>query len=227
MFTEFPTREEASRAAAEKIVDALGRRLDVQKHTAFVVSGGTTPRATFEQLAATELDWPRVNIVLSDERWVPADDPDSNERLVRDTLLTDRAAKARFLPVYERESSIDERCERLGELIHLHYLPFACALLGMGADGHFASLFADAGNLEDGLELDSTTMCVPVKTAASPHARVSLTLSALSRSDEIVLLFFGDEKRGVYEKALQSRNHFPVSQLLLQKRAPVHAYWAP
>lgn len=227
MITEFATREEASDAVAERIVDTVERRLDVQKETAFVVSGGTTPGDAFARLATADIDWTRVNVVLSDERWVPADSPDSNEKLVRDTLMKQRAANAHLLPVYDAEASIEERCDVLSESIHLRYLPFACALLGMGADGHFASLFADSNSIDDALELDSKTMCVPVTTAASPHARVSLTLSALSRSDEILLLFFGDEKRGVYDKALQSRNGFPLSHLLLQKRAPVNAYWAP
>ena len=106
-------------------------------------------------------------------------------------------------------------------------LPFACSLLGMGADGHFASLFPDAENLGEGLDLESSRMCLPVQTEASPYPRVSLTLSALSRSDEIVLLFFGEEKRRVFEKAKSGNARYPVTRLLRQKRAPVYTYWAP
>ena len=97
----------------------------------------------------------------------------------------------------------------------------------MGTDGHFASLFPDAENLAEGLDLESRTLCLPVKTAASPHARISLTLAALSRSDEIVLLFFGDEKRVIYDKAKAGNARYPVTRLLRQKRAPVYVYWAP
>jgi 6-phosphogluconolactonase len=100
-------------------------------------------------------------------------------------------------------------------------------LLGMGEDGHFASLFPDADNLQEGLDVDSPQLCIPVHTAASPHPRASLTLSALSRADEIILLIFGDAKRDVYEAASKSTNGSPVSHLLRQKRAPVHVYWAP
>ena len=97
----------------------------------------------------------------------------------------------------------------------------------MGADGHFASLFPDARNLATGLDLESEKLCLPVKTQASPHMRISLTLAALSRSDSIVLLFFGEDKRAVYEAAQISHDQYPVSRLLLQKRAPVHTFWAP
>ena len=97
----------------------------------------------------------------------------------------------------------------------------------MGADGHFASLFPDAGNLEFGLSVESGRLYIPVSTDASPHPRVSMTLAGISRSDEIVLLFFGEEKLAVYERAVATANTYPVAQLLRQKRAPVRVFWAP
>jgi 6-phosphogluconolactonase len=166
-------------------------------------------------------------VLLSDERWVSAEDEDSNEKLVRETLLQDRATKARLLPVYDRNTDVADRCEALDEKIRTLPIPFACSLLGMGEDGHFASLFPDADNVEQGLDVDSACLCMPVVTAASPYPRVSLTLAALSRSDQIVLLIFGAAKREIYEQANTSVNTYPVSRLLLQKHAPVHVYWAP
>lgn len=224
---EFESREAASKAAAERITDALHRRLDGQKDTSLVVSGGTTPAAALKRLSSAKLDWERVHVILSDERWVAPEHKDSNERMVREMLLQGNAAAANLLPVYSAESDIGARCAELDERIRIAALPFACSLLGMGADGHFASLFPDADNLEDGLDVDSMSLCLPVSTAASPHPRVSLTLSALSRSDEVLLLIFGEEKLAVYEKAVKSRDTYPVARLLLQKRAPVNVYWAP
>jgi 6-phosphogluconolactonase len=158
---------------------------------------------------------------------VPPEHEDSNEKLVRETLLVGEAQDASLLPVYRPDVTIQERCSEISEELLQAPFPFACALLGMGEDGHFASLFPDAENLQEGLDVDSRQLCVPVQTAASPYPRVSLTLSALSRSDEIVLLIFGDAKRDVYETAKTSTNGNPVSHLLRQKRAPVHVYWAP
>jgi 6-phosphogluconolactonase len=97
----------------------------------------------------------------------------------------------------------------------------------MGEDGHFASLFADASGLEDGLDADQPSLCMPVSTVASPHPRITLTLAALSRSDEVVLLIFGESKLEVYEQALAPGSSLPVAKLLKQKRAPVHVFWAP
>lgn len=224
---KFASREEASIAAAERMAASLTRRIGSRGKASLVVSGGSTPARCFEVLSQADLEWSNVHVALSDERWVAADAVDSNEKLVRESLLVGAASRANLLGVYREDTDIGIRCAEIDQEIRDRPFPFASVLLGMGTDGHFASLFPDAQNLKDSLNLDSTQLCVPVKTAASPHPRVSLTLSALSRSDEIVLLIFGDEKWRVYEAAKSSEGMFPVSHLLQQKRAPVVVCWAP
>ena len=223
----FDNREDASTAAAERIADALSHRLETQKAASLVVSGGTSPVQCFEALAHADIDWSRVGVLPSDDRWVPSEHEDSNEKLVRSNLLVNGASSAELLPFYSNELSVDERATALDREIRFVPFPFACALLGMGTDGHFASLFPDAENLDEGLDLESNTLCLPVRTEASPYPRISLTLAALSRSDEIVLLIFGADKRKVYEKARGGNARYPVTRLLRQKRAPVGVYWAP
>jgi 6-phosphogluconolactonase len=227
MMNVFKTREAASVAAAHRIAAAVKRRLDVQKAASLVVSGGTSPVRCFAEISAQTIDWERVDVLASDDRWVPPDHDDSNEKLIREHLLVDKAASARFMPFYAPGMSPVERCAELDEAIRFAPFPFACGLLGMGSDGHFASLFPDAENLDIGLDPESTTLCIPVSTQASPHVGISLTLCALSRSDEIVLLFFGDEKRRVFDDALSGNETYPVRRLLMQKHAPVTTYWAP
>ena len=196
---EFASREEASVAAAARIRDALAHRLENQKAATLVVSGGTTPARCFQELAHLEVEWDRVNVLASDDRWVPSEHDDSNETLIRSQRLGNGASIAGLLPFFKADTPIEVRCEELDQEIRFMPFPFACSLLGMGSDGHFASLFPDAENLGEGLDLESQKLCMPVQTEASPYPRVSLTLAALSRSDEIVLLFFGDEKRRVFE----------------------------
>ncbi len=221
----FESRLEASQAAAKRIAELLANRLDNQAEASLIVSGGTTPQQCFAALSKTPLDWQRVQLLLSDERWVPADHDDSNEKLVRDSLLVDKAASAMLVPVYADGMSPEERCEALQD--PLPVLPFACSLIGMGADGHFASLFPDSEQLPLGLDVESGLLYIPVASAASSHRRISMTLAAISRSDEIVLLFFGQQKLDVYKEALREANGYPVSRLLRQKRAPVRVFWAP
>jgi 6-phosphogluconolactonase len=221
----FETRLEASTAAADHIAQLLAKRLDNNGDASVVVSGGTSPRQCMAALANVPLDWQRVQVVLSDERWVPPDHEDSNEKLVRDSLLVGAASSATLLPVYSQGVSPEERCEQLQN--PLPVLPFSCSLIGIGTDGHFASLFPDAGQLEVGLDVESGRLYIPVTTTASPHPRISMTLAGISRSDEIVLLFFGDEKLEIYKQAKAISNGYPLSRLLRQKRAPVRLFWAP
>ena len=223
----FDTREQASVAAAERLVKNLSKRLEHQPAASLVVSGGSTPARCFAELAGSDIDWSRVHVLLSDERWVPPADEDSNEKLVRETLLRKHASKAKLWPAYADDVDVEDRCEALDEIIRTLPIPFASSLLGMGEDGHFASLFPDADNLDQGLDSDSRQLCIPVRTAASPHPRISLTLAAVSRSDEVVLLIFGDAKRQVYERAKETGNSYPIAHLIKQKRAPVRIYWAP
>ena len=223
----FETRDEASEAAASRIAELVSTRLDAQGSTAIVISGGTSPQRCLRALSATPHDWDKVHVVPSDERWVPPTHEDSNERMVRENLLRDQAADARLLPIYEDGVSREERCVTLDEDLRRLPIPFACTLLGMGEDAHFASLFPDLPDLDKALDSESGMLCMPVDTRASEHARISLTMTTLTRSDEIILLFFGDAKLTVYEQAKAESNGFPISRLLRQKRAPVQAYWAP
>lgn len=223
----FESRDQASTVAAGYIADALQASLRANSRAALVVSGGATPVDSLRKLAQAPVDWPGVTVTLSDERWVdPADDA-SNERMLRNTLLVGKAADARFLPLFRNAAGPAEACKAIDADIRELPLPFASVLLGMGEDGHFASLFPDASSLAEGLALDGDRYCLPVDTAASPHPRMSLTLAALTLSREIVLLFFGDAKRQVYEDARSPASPLPVSRLLNQTRAPVRVIWAP
>lgn len=219
-------REQASAAAAEHIAAALKNRLEREAGASIVVSGGTTPVHCFRRLSETALDWTSVNVLLSDERWVEPTDADSNERLVRTELLQNKATQARLIPVFEPGATPGERCDALDHVYRALPRPLACTLLGMGADGHFASLFPDAASLHEGLDPDGERAYIPVSTTASPHPRISMTFPALCDSDGIVLLFFGSEKREVFERASASESSLPVSRLLGQSSVPVHVFWA-
>ena len=221
----FATRQAASEAAADRVAELLGHRLAHQPLASAVVCGGTTPTECFEALSQYSLDWDRVRFSLSDERWVPNDHEDSNEKLIRDSLLVGKAELAELQPVYAADTTPQARCDELQDTLPV--LPFSFSLIGMGVDGHFASLFPDADNLDLGLSTESDRLYVPVDTAASPHTRVSMTLAGISRADEVVLLIFGDDKLEIYQRAMKESNGFPVSRLLRQKRAPVRVFWAP
>ena len=222
---KFDSRDAASSGAAARIAGRVAAQLDRDDKASFVVSGGTTPVKCLDYLSGYALAWDKVQVALSDERWVASDNEDSNERLVHEALLKNEAASAGVLSIYQDDLSVDERCDVLQS--QLPESGFACAMVGMGTDGHFASLFPDAENLDAGLDPDNGRFYMPVRTTASPHPRVSMTLGALLKSNEVLLLFFGAEKLAIYEQAEAGNSMYPITALLQQQAVPVSLYWAP
>jgi len=226
-FQEFDTPGEAAIAAGKRIINALHRRLETHDSAALVVSGGTTPAPVYDYMAHKELDWHRIHVLLSDERWVPADHADSNEKMLRDALEKSRASYAQITSYFNADGSLEDRCGELEKELGELPLPFTSVLLGMGDDGHFASLFPDDSNLRAAIDLQSPRGFVPVDTGSSPHRRVSMTLAALLRGDEILLLISGANKRAVLEQAIDPASELPIAHLLRQMRVPVDVFWAP
>jgi len=228
-FREFETRAAASKAAAELLAGLVRKTLDSAPgaEATLVVSGGTTPGQCFDHLSHEALDWSRVTGVPSDERWVAATDPASNEGLIREKLLKDRAGAGKVLPFFRPGLSAPEAPAVIGKDLALLNPVFSAVLLGMGEDGHFASLFPDFEGLHKTLDPGAEAVCTLVKTAGSPYLRISLTLAALLDSAHIVLLIFGDAKRRVFETATRGGSVFPVEALLRETRVPLTVIWAP
>ena len=166
-------------------------------------------------------------VTLADERWVPPGHPDSNETLVRTHLLQGRAASARMVPFWTGEATpeaaVPMAAGALGTLPH----PFSEVVLGMGEDGHMASLFPDAVELAEGLETKAAVLAVHPLHA--PHARLSLSLHSLLASRDIALVISGPEKKAILERALQDGpvGELPLRAILRQTTVPVTIFWAP
>ncbi len=224
---EFDNRSDAAQAAGRRIASALHRRLEHNERASLIVSGGSSPAPVYAYLSHKELAWHRVDVLLSDERWVPPEHPDSNEKMLRESLAVSRARYAKIVSYFDPACSLESRCASLNKEIEELPQPFAGALLGMGTDGHFASLFPDADNVQDGLDLEGGASFLPVHTPSSPYPRLSMTLAALLRSDEILLLIFGAEKRARLEEAIATDSDLPVAHLLRQECVPVFTFWAP
>jgi len=228
-FRSFGNRPDASAAAAELLAGLVKTALASAStaKASLVVSGGSTPGPCFELLSAEPLDWSRVTVLPSDERWVAADNPDSNERLIKNRLLKGRAAGGKVLPFFRAGIEAVEAPPLIEKDLALLAQPFSASLLGMGEDGHFASLFPDFDGLGPALDPHGKAACVMVQTAGSPHLRISLTLSALLNSVHTVLLIFGEAKRAVFETAMAGGSAYPIESLLQKTRHPLTVIWAP
>ena len=224
---EFADRATASRAAAGLMADSIRACLDRQDRCSIVVSGGSTPGPCFDRLSGMPLDWSRVTVIPSDERWVPPDHPDSNERLIRERLLVNQAASGQVLPLFRKDVEPQTAVSLIGRDLAALATPVSCALLGMGEDGHFASLFPDLDGLSQALDPNSEKPCLVVKTASSPYLRISLGLGFLLRSRTTILLISGAEKHRVFEAAAAGGTAYPIESLVWQCEDPLTVVWAP
>lgn len=221
IFLEYGSRDEASQALAAEIAETIRSALDRDGEAAVVVSGGTSPVAFFHALREMPLNWGNVTLLPSDERNVPAGHSDRNDAMIEREFLVGPAADARLLGMLPRGNENDP-CLDNDSRIH-----FDAVILGMGTDGHTASLFPDSPDIEQ--DLSSNRNVVNVDVPRLDAGRISLTPAALLNSSRIDLLFFGDDKRSVYEQAMAPGpvSELPVRAILHQDRVPVRVFWAP
>ncbi|MEM7611062.1 MAG: 6-phosphogluconolactonase [Pseudomonadota bacterium] len=222
----FDSRERLAVALADAIARDLRGAIDARGHATLVASGGSSPIATYRALAARELDWSRVTILPSDERWVDEQHEDSNIGMLRRELQRGKASKAKLVSLYDKSAELDHAAQRISARVDELPRPFDVALLGMGDDGHTASLFPDAPSIET--DLASHDSCVLVQPPSQPLARISLTPAALLDARAIRLVFFGQAKADVFAKASADGDlkSLPVRSVLRQEIVPLTTYFA-
>ena len=225
---DFVGAESLDVALVADVVAALGADIERQGSAILVVSGGRTPVGFMQRLSRQSLAWQQVTVTLADERWVGADDADSNEKLVRDHLLVNAASVAGFVGLKNAAATAAE-----GEVVANDSLgklgKFSVVILGMGEDGHTASLFPGAANLARGLDMTSGRACVAMTPLHAPRERMSLTLPRLLASSKIFLHLCGEGKRQVMVEALAGDDvlALPVRAMLMQQQTPVTVYISP
>ncbi len=184
---------------ANVLAGELKSALNHQDRALFVVPGGSSPGPVFDALCDANLDWSRVDVMPSDERWVPEVHVRSNTRMIRERLLVGRAAAACFLPLYVKATHPDDVLAELEANI-VPRLPISVLLLGMGADMHTASLFPTGNNIELAMS-ETAPVLVSMETADQPDIRVSLSAHVLNEAMAKHLLITGKAKRAALERA--------------------------
>lgn len=210
---EYPDRELMMIDLADRLSSELKNTLLTQDRATLCVPGGTTPGPAFDSLSASKIDWSRVTVLLGDERWVPEDHPRSNTRLVRKRLLVGQAAKARLQSLHLPAETPEEALEELGRQVR-EVLPITVLLLGMGADGHIASIFPTGDRLDEALADDAPPVTV-MRTPTAPDPRITLTAPVLRGAMSTHILLTGPEKREALERV----------RGLSPREAPVKLVW--
>jgi len=213
-FVEYPDREFMAFSLADRLGSDLQLALRQNDRASLSVPGGTTPGPIFDVLSGANLDWDRVTIFPNDERWVPEDHERSNARLLRQRLLTGRAAAAQFVSLYADTPDPEAAIGRIAAAVTPH-LPISVLLLGMGTDMHTASLFPGGDRLIEALAPDAPAL-MPMHAPAAGEPRVTLTARVLADAMAIHVLITGADKRAAIERA----------EMLPPDKAPIRAVLA-
>ncbi len=226
-WVEMEDRTQLAERLAHQVGQWLTRALVTQDRASLAVSGGRTPAPFLAALSEFELPWHRVDVTLTDERWVSGDDDASNERLVRLHLLRNRAHAARLVSLKVDAPSPEQGVELCQKQLALMHWPLDVVVLGMGNDGHTASLFPGTDGLRQALAPDNPQHCAPIRPLDVPHARMTLTRSALARARHQVLYILGEDKLAVLEDAVadvENQELMPVRAFL---RPGLKIFWSP
>jgi len=224
---QFENTSALDMSLADEVSDRLRQSIQKQGQGSLVLSGGRTPMGFFHQLSQQVLDWSKVTVTLADERWVNADHKDSNEKLVKENLLINEAHCAKFLSLKNSsETAVSGEAELEAELSK--YGQFTVVILGMGDDGHTASLFPGAEALPFGLAMDSGRSCIAVTPTEAPHERISMTLPRLLNTERLIVHISGQNKQRVLDQANAGNNveELPIRAILQQTQVPATVFWA-
>ena len=196
---------------SQTIFDKLDKDLCENGQSTFIVSGGSSPVQIFKDLSAMQAKWSDINISLVDDRVVDTNHDDSNEKLVNNVLIKDEAKDANFISL----------CNQSKDLLNLKR-PFGIMLLGMGEDGHFASLFPKLIETNpEYFDLESDPEIFFTEPMGNPcHRRVSMNLSMILESKDIFLLVSSEKKSEVLNQA-KSDKSLPLYYLLNQSKVDI------
>ena len=215
-------------ALAGAVAADLRAAIAARGQALLAVSGGSTPRRFLAALGREALDWSRVGVSLVDDRWVAPDEARSNARLLADTLFAGEAGAARWLPLHRPTATPEEALDAVEAALRAEPLPFDALVLGMGNDGHTASLFPDSDHLAEALDPASQRLLFTMRAPNAPEPRITLGLAAILAARARYLHIEGEAKRAVYQDALQPGpvEAMPV-RAVLRADAMLQVHWCP
>jgi len=224
---EFDNRAQLDDSLAGKVAELLEQAVQEKGSASIAVSGGSTPKGFFTKLSQCDLPWKNITVTLADERWVNVESDSSNTRLVHENLLQGKAKAATFFHIKQGETLNEQTLNTLNLAADKGLLPLDVLILGMGEDGHTASLFPCSDEIEQALaENSSSLLKVTPKTA--PHDRITFSFACLQQSQHTILHICGEGKKVVLDKAIAGHDVFemPIRAFLHHPSLQTNVYWA-
>jgi len=198
----------------KEVSGLLKKTLQEKDYASFLVSGGNTPKLFFQELSKEEIDWHRVKVGLVDERWIDSSNKDSNAYLVNKFLLQNEAKNANFIPLFIKNKDCFSSDKICSDVYKESFTNCDVLILGMGEDGHTASLFPKSASLEEAVNLNTKKFCISINPITAKYNRMSLTLKSILESKNLFLHIQGNQKFKIYNDALGSKDKYPISKVL-------------
>ena len=206
----------------EILTEAIRKR----GRASMAVSGGSTPIRLFKEFSLLSIDWTKIDLTLADDRWVDAKNADSNELLVRTHLIKNKAAQVNFISLKNDAKTAKEGQIYSEKMLRKITLPFDVVVLGMGSDGHTASLFPCSDELPEAMNLNNSNYLISTSPKTAPYERISLTARVIFDSKNVFLHLNGSSKLQTLESAMEYKdlNKMPIYTFL---KNGLSIYWSP
>ena len=224
---EFKSPNELNEEFAKQILMILGEAIERNGKATLAVSGGSTPKPLFKALSEKDFAWNQVQVTLVDERWVSNDHNDSNTKLVHENLLVNYAKEAEFVSVTTTESDPVNAEQTISQRFDSMADAFDIIILGMGEDGHTASLFPCSEQIEAGLDLSRELSAIATAPTTAPHQRMSMSLAKIIKAKHVFLHLVGAKKRDVLEDAIQNFKEIEKPIKAVVSHTNVDLMWSP
>ncbi|MDN3651532.1 6-phosphogluconolactonase [Thalassotalea ponticola] len=223
----FPSRQALDAAFAKQVASQLTSAIEKRGKATIAFSGGSTPKGFFEQLSLQPIEWQKVTVTLADDRWVDTEHSDSNDRLLRENLLTNNAAQATLFSLVENGPFTPAVLEQKNTELN-SVLPLDIVILGMGEDGHTASIFPCSEQVEQGLDNSNAPALMLVEPTTAPYQRITFNFPALIAAQHLYLHIVGENKLTVLDKALDNEDAMtmPIRAFLHHPDKTIDVIWA-
>jgi 6-phosphogluconolactonase len=220
------SREKLEERLAARISGLLEAEIEANGVASMLVSGGGTPKGLFRRLSEISIEWDKVQISLVDERFLPDGDENQNGTMVKELLLQNAAAASSFIP-FVYSDALDKNLKILRTAVDVLTQPFTIVVLGVGGDGHTASIFPDSEELKEALNPKNPDSIMITRSKSLPHARFTFTAQALLNSKQFIVHCYGEQKKEILKAASKQTSAlpFPIAFFINQETVPVETYW--
>jgi len=221
------SRSELESKLVAEIAQTLAQDIEHKGRATLLVSGGSTPLNLFKLLSNADIEWSKVTVSLVDERFVPDGHKDQNGELVKANLLQNKALKAQFIPLVQNAEDATSNLDQVRSSFSSNHFPLSVVILGMGTDGHTASLFPAAPELDEGMDLNQSEWLMITNPKVAPHQRITFTRKALLNTNRLILHCYGQEKALILKQAEQKLDYhiYPIAAFMGQDMIDLEVYW--